>query len=106
MCSRPPGFGLIMTFTTVLGIFLFTQDYLFDYLLHYIITYIRMHLSLPTHPIFVLVFQSRTIMVLPFGVLASEFSIEAKNINRFAGECREFFSKNFKGGTKGNENSQ
>ena len=40
-------------------------------------------------------------MVLPFGVLASEFSVEAKNISRFAGECREFFAKISKGGPKG-----
>ena len=37
-------------------------------------------------------------MVLPFGVLASEFSVEAKNISRFAGECRELFAEISKGG--------
>ena len=40
-------------------------------------------------------------MVLPFGVLASEFSVEAKNISRFAVECCKFFFQNFKGGPKG-----
>ena len=40
-------------------------------------------------------------MVLPIGVLASEFSVEAKNISGFAGECRDFFAKISKGGPKG-----
>ena len=40
-------------------------------------------------------------MVLPIGVLASEFSVEAKNISRFAGKCHEFFAKISKGGPKG-----
>ena len=44
--------------------------------------------------------------MLPIGVLASEFSVEAKSIGHFAGECREFFAKISKGGTKGNENFQ
>ena len=39
-------------------------------------------------------------MVLPTGVLASEFSVKAKNISGFAGECREVFSKMSKGGPK------
>ena len=52
-------------------------------------------------PFFGQVFQSEKLMVLPFGVLASEFSVEAKNISRFAGECREFFAKISKGGPKG-----
>ena len=43
-------------------------------------------------------------MVLPFGVLASEFSVETKNISRFAGECRDFFDKISKGGPKGMKN--
>ena len=37
-------------------------------------------------------------MVTQFGLLASEFSVEAKNINCFAGECHEFFVKTSKGG--------
>ena len=37
-------------------------------------------------------------MVLPFDVLASEFNVEAKNISRFAGECRELFAEISKGG--------
>ena len=52
-------------------------------------------------PFFGQVFQSGEIMVLPIGVLASEFRVEAKNISRFAGECREFFAKISKGGPKG-----
>ena len=40
-------------------------------------------------------------MVLPIGVLASEFSVEAKNISCFAGECREFFAIISKGGPNG-----
>ena len=35
---------------------------------------------------------------LLFGVLAVEFSVESKNINHFAGERDDFFSKNQKGG--------
>ena len=37
-------------------------------------------------------------MVLPIVILASEFSVETKNISRFAGECRELFSEISKGG--------
>ena len=37
-------------------------------------------------------------MVLPCGVLASEFSVEAKNISRFAGEHCDFFAEISKGG--------
>ena len=37
-------------------------------------------------------------MVTQFGLLASEFSVEVKNINCFAGECHEFFVKTSKGG--------
>jgi len=37
-------------------------------------------------------------MVLPFGVLASEFSVEAKNISHFAGECHKLFAEISKGG--------
>ena len=52
----------------------------------------------PHIPFFGQVFQSGMLMVLPFGVLASEFSVEAKNISRFAGECHELFAKISKGG--------
>ena len=31
-------------------------------------------------------FEHRAITVILFGVLASEFNVESKNINRFAGE--------------------
>ena len=34
-----------------------------------------------------------------FGVLASEFNVESKNMNRFAGERQDFFWSKFKGGT-------
>ena len=44
------------------------------------------------------VFQSRKDMVLLFGVLASEFSVEAKNISLFGGEHRDFFAEISKGG--------
>ena len=37
-------------------------------------------------------------MVLPFGVSASEFSVEAKNISLFGGEHRDFFAEISKGG--------
>ena len=40
-------------------------------------------------------------MVLPCGVLASEFSVEAKNISRFAGEHRDFFAEISQGVPKG-----
>ena len=47
-----------------------------------------------THiPFFGQVFQSGKLVVVPIGVLDSEFSVEAKNISHFAGECREFFAK-------------
>ena len=49
-------------------------------------------------PFFRQVFQSGKLMVLPFGVLASEYNVEAKNISCFAGECRELFAKISKGG--------
>ena len=37
-------------------------------------------------------------MVLPFGVSASDFSVEAKNISRFAGEPSDFFAEISEGG--------
>ena len=44
-------------------------------------------------------FQRRAINSIPFGVLASEFNVESKNMNRFAGERHDFFWSKFKGGT-------
>ena len=44
------------------------------------------------------VFQSGKLIELPLGVLASEFSVEAKNISCFAGEFHELFAKISKGG--------
>ena len=38
------------------------------------------------------------VMVLPCGVLASEFSVEAKNISLFGREHRDFFAEISKGG--------
>ena len=46
------------------------------------------------------------ITVILFGVLASEFNAESKNMNRFAGERREFFGQKTKGGTLTVENFQ
>ena len=40
-------------------------------------------------------------MVISFGVLASELSVESKNINRFAWELHEFLSKKSQGGPHG-----
>ena len=42
-------------------------------------------------------FQRRAINSIPFGVLASEFNVESKNLNRFAGERHDFFGQNSKG---------
>ena len=50
-------------------------------------------------PFFGQVFQSGKFMVLPFGALASEFSVEAKNIRRFAGEYYQLFIEISKGGS-------
>ena len=47
------------------------------------------------------VFQSRNDIVVPCGLLASEFDVEAKNISRFAGEHRDFFAEISQGGPKG-----
>ena len=43
-------------------------------------------------PFFRQVFPSGKLMVLPFGVLDLEFSVEAKNISCFAGECHELLA--------------
>ena len=40
-------------------------------------------------------------MVISFGGLASELSVESKNINRFAWELHEFLSKKSQGGPHG-----
>ena len=45
------------------------------------------------HPIFRTSLQSGKLMVLLFGSLASEFSVEAKNISCFAGECHKLFAE-------------
>ena len=42
-------------------------------------------------------FERRAITVISFGVLASEFNVESKNMNRFAGERHDFFGQNSKG---------
>ena len=36
--------------------------------------------------------------LVPFSVLASEFNVESKNMNCFAGECQDIFGQNSKGG--------
>ena len=51
-------------------------------------------------------FQRRVINVILFGILASEFNAESKNINLFAGEHHIFFGKITKGGTLTVENFQ
>ena len=43
-------------------------------------------------------FQHRAITTILFGVLASEFNAESKNINLFAGERHEFFGQKTKWG--------
>ena len=42
-------------------------------------------------------FQHRAINLILFGVLASEFNVESKNMNRFAGERHDFLVKIQKG---------
>ena len=51
-------------------------------------------------------FQRRAINAISFGVLASEFNAESKNMNRFAGERRDFFWSKFKGATSRQSNFQ
>ena len=43
-------------------------------------------------------FHRRAINVISFGVLASEFNAESKNINLFAGERHDFLAKKPKWG--------
>ena len=50
-------------------------------------------------PFFRQVFQSGKFMVLPFGALALEFSVEVKNIHCFAGEYHQLFTEISKGGS-------
>jgi len=42
-------------------------------------------------------FERRAITVFSFSVLALEFNVESKNMNRFAGERHDFFCQNSKG---------
>ena len=42
-------------------------------------------------------YERRAITTILFGVLASEFNVESKNMNRFAGERHDFFGQNSKG---------
>ena len=42
-------------------------------------------------------FQRRTINSISLYLLASEFNVESKNMNRFAGERHDFFGQNSKG---------
>ena len=49
-------------------------------------------------------FVRRAITVISFGVLASEFHAESKNIKLFAGEHHDFFGQKTKGGTLTVEN--